>query len=147
MTTPDHDPPAPHRDQDDATEPAGAPELRYPDAETWVHLMFLPTFGWRVDDHTWRWCSQWWRHTEAVWRLELLWRSWEAHRLQPTGMSAWSVELDRHLRELLGPDGTFRQCRSADGDRDAHHTDQPIPAADLAPDGWWNSGTDPAGRH
>jgi hypothetical protein len=93
--------------------------------------------GWRVDGQRWHWCPQWWRHAEAIWRLELLWRSWEVSRLHATGMSTWSVELDRHLRELLGDDGPFRQCRVAEADRAARHTDLPHATADPAPHGWW----------
>jgi hypothetical protein len=101
--------------------------------------MFLPMFGWRVDGQRWQWCPQWWRHAEAIWRLELLWWSWEAHRLLATGMSAWSAELDRHLRELLGPDGPFVQCRGVEQDRPARHVDLPTATADLAPDDWWRA--------
>jgi hypothetical protein len=112
-------------------------QLRFPDVQAWVNGMFLPMFGWRVDGQRWHWCGQWWRHAEAIWRLELLWRLWEAYRLAATGMSAWSAELDRHLRELLGPDGPFRQCRIAQDDRPARHTDPPTATAEPAPDGWW----------
>ena len=94
-------------------------------------------FGWRVDGQRWHWCPQWWRHAEAIWRLELLWRSWEVQRLAATGMSAWSVEVDRHIHELLGDDGPFRQCRNAEDDRGARHADLPPATAEPAPDGWW----------
>lgn len=123
-------------DQTPAVLPAGPVELTFPSVEAWVHGLFLPMFGWRVDQR-WHWCPQWWRHAEAIWRLELLWRSWEVHRLAATGMSAWSVEIDRHLVELLGPDGPFRQCRGAEDDRDARHIDIPPATAEPAPEGWW----------
>jgi hypothetical protein len=123
------------------TAPGSDPEepvrLRFPDVESWVNGLFLPMFTWRVDGQRWFWCPQWWRHAEAIWRLELLWRSWEAARLRPTGMSPWSIELDRHLRELLGDEGPFRQCRPADGDRPARHVDPDVAIAQPAPTGWW----------
>lgn len=114
-------------------------DLYFPDVEAWVHGLFLPMFSWRVDGQRWHWCPQWWRHAEAIWRLELLWRSWEVHRMQPTGMSTWSVEADRHLTELLGPEGAFRQCRGADPDRAARHTPPVAATAEFAPAGWWNA--------
>lgn len=115
-----------------------APELRFAGVEAWVNGLFLPMFGWRVDGQRWHWCPQWWRHAEAIWRLELLWRSWEAARLQPTGMSSWSVEVDRHLHELLGSDGPLRQCRAEEEDREARHVDLPVPTTEPAPEGWWD---------
>jgi len=125
-------------DQAPATTPQASAKLRFPTVEAWVHGMFLPMFGWRVDGQRWHWCPQWWRHAEAIWRLELLWRSWEVNRLAATGMSAWSVEVDRHIHELLGDDGPFRQCRNAADDRGARHADLPPATAEPAPDGWWS---------
>jgi hypothetical protein len=125
---------------DDQGPPADSPpehELRFPDVESWVHGLFLPQFGWRIDGQRWFWCPQWWRHAEGIWRLETLWRSWEAHRLTATGMSSWSAELDRQLPELLGDAGTFRQCRTPDADREARHVDLPPATAEPAPEGWW----------
>lgn len=113
------------------------PSLLFPDVEAWVQAIFLPMFGWRIDGQRWCWCPQWWRHAEAIWRLELLWRSWEVARLHPTGMSSWSVEFDRHKYELLGEDSPFRQCRADDGDRKAHHSELKPATADYAPPSWW----------
>jgi hypothetical protein len=124
-------------DQSPAAAAQAPTKLKFPTVEAWVHGLFLPMFGWRVDGQRWHWCPQWWRHAEAIWRLELLWRSWEVGRLAATGMSAWSVEVDRHIHELLGEDGSFRQCRDAEDDRDARHTDLPPATAEPAPEGWW----------
>lgn len=117
----------------------GEPKLVFVTAEEWVTGLFLPMFSWRIDGQRWFWCPQWWQHAEAIWRLELLWRSWEAARLQPTGMSAWSMELDHHLRRLLGDEGPFRQCRAAEGDRPARHIDAEIATTQPAPVGWWET--------
>jgi hypothetical protein len=124
-------------DQAPAAKSAAPIKLRFPNVEAWAYGMFLPMFGWRIDGQRWHWCPQWWRHAEAIWRLELLWRSWEVSRQHATGMSNWSVEVDRHLRELLGDDGPFRQCRVTESDRAARHTDLPHASAEPAPDGWW----------
>lgn len=116
---------------------AEGPTLVFDRVEGWVTGLFLPMFSWRVDGQRWFWCPQWWRHAEAIWRLELLWRSWEAARLQPTGMSAWSMGLDHHLRQLCGDEGPFRQCRPADSDRQARHVDPDVAVAQPAPANWW----------
>lgn len=113
------------------------PKLVFEGVEQWVTGLFLPLYSWRVDGQRWFWCEQWWAHAEAIWRLELLWRGWEAARWQPTGMSAWSMELDHHVRELLGDEGPFRQCRSGEGDRKARHVDLETAMAQPAPAGWW----------
>ena len=125
-------------DQGAAVGEQDEPKLLFADVESWVQGLFLPMFGWRVDGQRWYWCPQWWRHAEAIWRLELLWRSWEAARLQPTGMSAWSTEFDRHKVELLGDEGPFRQCRPDDGDRAARHVELEPATAQSAPLGWWS---------
>lgn len=110
--------------------------LCFPNAERWVKELFLPVFSWRVDGRRWLWCSQWWRHAEAIWRLELLWRSWETARRYPTGMSSWSTELDSHLELLLGDQGPFRLCQ-AEGRRVAQHVDPEPVTAEPAPADWW----------
>jgi hypothetical protein len=130
-------------DQSGTTVGGGeAPRLLFPDLEAWVRGLFLPMFGWRIDGQRWFWCPQWWRHAEANWRLELLWRSWEAAKLHPLGMSGWSAELDRHKWELLGDGGPFRQCRAAERDRPARHVELEPAAAEPAPPGWWEVSTE-----
>jgi len=115
------------------------PKLTFETVEQWVTGLFLPLYSWRVDGQRWFWCEQWWAHAEAIWRLELLWRGWEAARWQPTGMSGWSMELDHHLRELCGDEGPFRQCRAGEGDRAARHVDPEAASAQPAPGGWWKA--------
>jgi hypothetical protein len=59
-----------------------------------------------------RWCAQWREHAEAIGRLEALWRSWEALRLDPgMCMATWLTNyLDPQLAVLLGRGGPFAQC-------------------------------------
>ncbi|MBG0741145.1 DUF4913 domain-containing protein [Paeniglutamicibacter antarcticus] len=41
-------------------------------------------------------------------RLEALWRSWEAARLEPTAMSGWwRDDVDHHMSILMSTEGTF----------------------------------------
>ena len=116
---------------------AGEPELFVPcfgSLEEWVASVFAPTFARRATP-TFRWCSEWWRHPEAISRLEALWRSWEALRTDPLlGMSTWySGHLDHQLPILTAAAGPFAEC-----DPTRHfppETDQL--AHTPAPNGWW----------
>ena len=62
-----------------------------------------------------RWCNQWQEHPEALTRLEALWRSWEALRLDTAlGVATWLTSyLDPQLATLFGRSGTFTQCTPA----------------------------------
>ncbi|WP_406054514.1 DUF4913 domain-containing protein [Kribbella sp. NBC_00889] len=73
------------------------------------------------------WCTQWWKHPEAVLRLSALWRAWEALRLEPgTGMSLWWRDhADPHMARLLDTNGPFKGCT-----RDQHQQNgklEPLP--------------------
>jgi hypothetical protein len=59
-----------------------------------------------------RWCPTWWDHTEAIYRLEALWRTWELYRLEPRlGIASWLRDfLDPQLGALTSPTGPFAQC-------------------------------------
>ena len=96
--------------------------------------MFAPTFARRAIP-TFRWCGEWWRHPEAISRLEALWRSWESLRTDPLlGMASWySGHLDQQLPILTAAAGPFAECDATrhfppETDRLAH---TPAPA------GWW----------
>ena len=102
--------------------------------EDWVASVFTPTFV-RRSTPTFRWCGQWWRHPEAISRLEALWRTWEVLRLDPLlGMANWYRDhLDHQLPVLTAAAGPFADCDPSrhfppETDRLAH-----VPA----PTGWW----------
>ena len=63
------------------------------------------------------WCPEWWRHAEAIARLDALWRAWEHLRLDPaTGMSVWFRDhADHHMAVLLSADGPFKGCKPDKG--------------------------------
>jgi hypothetical protein len=106
----------------------------YTAVEDWVTGYFLPMFR-RTLGGEFRWCAQWWRHSEAISRLGALWHAWEVLRLQPgTGIAAWYRDhLDHQLPILMGTRGPFYQCSEA-----AHR--EPREAAVMpAPDGWWDT--------
>ena len=74
-------------------------------------------------------CPQWWKHPEAIARMDALWRAFEQLRQDPgTGMSVfWRDHVDHHLTVLLDADGPFKGCE--DG-----HSEHPLgPLVDQQP--------------
>lgn len=106
-------------------------QREYPTLDGWVEGWLAPVFARNVGQ-TWRWCSSWWAHPEAVHRLEALHRGWEVARLDPNGraMLAWQRDLDAQLRELTSADGPFASCGRE------HRPPPPLPVV-AAPDGWY----------
>ena len=87
------------------------PEPVYSSVAAWVDGYFRMVFARSVGGEI-RWCDRWQEHPEAVTRLEALWRSWEALRLDANlGMATWLTSfLDPQLAALLSRSGTFAQC-------------------------------------
>ncbi|WP_072713697.1 DUF4913 domain-containing protein [Rhodococcus rhodnii] len=83
-----------------------------------------------------RWCPQWWTHSEALSRIESLWRAWEHLRLDgATGMSVWWRDhADHHMNALLSPDGTFAHCSVKNGHHDESSAIAPLPQHDPPPE-------------
>ncbi|MGS2805167.1 DUF4913 domain-containing protein [Nocardia sp. MW-W600-9] len=63
------------------------------------------------------WCPEWWRHTEAVIRLDALWQAWEHYRLEGgPGISVWFLDhADNHMAKLFDPRGPFKYCSVRNG--------------------------------
>lgn len=105
----------PHQRMRRRPQPDPEPENFYPDLAAFVSGFLAPTYAheWTKLSSEWRWCSRWWLHTEAVVRLEAMWRAWEALRLDPgTGASTWLLHhADPHLAALSSSSGPFRQCK------------------------------------
>jgi hypothetical protein len=106
---------------------AGAPAASnfYPDVAAFVAGFLAPVFAreWHEQDTERRWCSSWWLHTEAVVRLEALWKAWETLRHDPgTGASSWLRDhADPTLQALTHPLGPFARCKPG-----RHHTLPPL---------------------
>jgi hypothetical protein len=102
--------------------------------EDWVVSVFCPTYV-RRSTPSFRWCGEWWRHPEAISRLEALWRSWEALRLDPLlGMSTWySGHLDHQLPILTGAAGPFADCEATQHFPPEHDRLNHV----AAPADWW----------
>ncbi|MGF1660984.1 MAG: DUF4913 domain-containing protein [Kineosporiaceae bacterium] len=88
------------------------PATLFTDVEEFVAEYLTQVYRRHVEGRTRTWCPQWWRHAEAVIRLEGLWRAWEQLRTDPAfGMSTWYRDhADPHMAVLLDPDGPFRRC-------------------------------------
>jgi hypothetical protein len=102
----------------DLAEP---PRPYYPTLPDWIEQWLLPVYRRSITGHARAWCPEWWRHDEAVARLEALWRAWEHLRLDAAiGMSLWFRDhADHHLSVLLDADGPFKGC-------DAKHSERPL---------------------
>jgi hypothetical protein len=111
---------------------ADPPRLYYLTLAEWVQEWLFPVYRRSVLGHDRVWCPQWWRHAEAVARLESLWRAWEHLRQDAaTGLSVWFRDhADHHMTVLLDADGPFKGC-------DGRHSDRPLEALphDPPPEG------------
>lgn len=89
------------------------PEPYFPDLMTFVKDYLSPMYRRALSGTATTWCPEWWKHSEAIARLEALWRAWEFLRLDPhTGMSVWFRDhADHHMGVLLSSDGPFKGCK------------------------------------
>ena len=131
----------PDTDADDtatAEHAESGPRPFFPDVETWVRDWLAPVIA-RPQPSSMAWCPEWWRHAEAISRLEALWRAWENLRLDgTTGMSTWWRDhFDPHWRALTDVDTSpFADCHN--GHKDTLEPLSVVPA----PDGWWGPPAD-----
>ncbi|MEO5536020.1 MAG: DUF4913 domain-containing protein [Pseudolysinimonas sp.] len=90
------------------------PQLYFGSVDEFVREKLRYTYIRRVGPAgSYRWAAEWWRFPEAISRLDSLWRSWEALRLDGTfGMSVWWRDhADHHMRMLMATDGPFANSR------------------------------------
>ena len=94
------------------------PGLAYPTVEAWVSDYLAPNYPRDVTEpgsHH-HWCREWWKHSEALDRLDALWRAWETLRRDPTIGPAtwWTTYADPTMTTLMSPDGPFSRCRRSE---------------------------------
>ncbi|MDA8437534.1 MAG: DUF4913 domain-containing protein [Propionibacterium sp.] len=89
--------------------------------DAFVEEYLLPNWRHQMTSTT-HWCTYWWRHAEAITRLEALWEAFEVLRLQPApALSAlWRDHIDPHMRALTDETGTFNRCSTRPGEPPAH---------------------------
>jgi hypothetical protein len=106
------------------------PANYYANVYEFVADFLAPTFAHDVTDQdtSWRWCSRWFHHTEAVARLEGLWKAWEVLRQDSgTGASVWFRDhADPCIAALTAPQGPFARCSDT-----THRLPKPLPLALL----------------
>ena len=52
-------------------------ENYYPHVYAWVQGFLAPAYAHELGHgESWRWCSKWWNHAEALIRLEAAWKAW-----------------------------------------------------------------------
>lgn len=107
--------------------------------DTFVEEYVLP--NWRHTPADSRWCATWWRHAEAVTRLEAVWEAFEVMRLEPAPSLStwWRDHLDVHMRALTAVEGTFAGCTASKHTK--VHDQQPQWTADAPAAGAFH--TDP----
>lgn len=121
------------------TRATGQVVPEFASVDAFVEEYVLP--NWRYTPAESRWCATWWRHAEAVARLEAVWEAFEVMRLEPAPSLStwWRDHLDVHRRALTSVEGTFASCSASKHSK--VHDQQPLWAADEAPDGAFH--TDP----
>nr|WP_173160869.1 DUF4913 domain-containing protein [Arthrobacter sp. 68b]AKG47409.1 hypothetical protein [Arthrobacter sp. 68b] len=105
---------------DDEESPAGGqsnaesePELVYSSAvEFFADLLALSYVREVNEGAAYAWCPEWYKHPEALIRMEAIWRAWEHLRLEPAlGVSTWWLNhADPHMRVLMDKEGPFKKC-------------------------------------
>lgn len=102
-------------------------------SEQFLIHQLLPLYIRIIDSRNNTWCRQWFRHPEALSRVDALWRAWEHLRLDgKTGMSVWWKDhADPQMAVLLSRKGPFYEC-----DLNRHKEPDPMPC-DIAPEGWF----------
>jgi hypothetical protein len=123
---------------DDVDDEADAPALFYPDLNAFVSDFIACIYERPLPNSRRTWCPKWWRHDEAVYRLQALWMSWEHMRVNdgPVGAATWLVNYaDPIMSVLLDVEGAFKGCSVETGHRDARpHEDARLPC-DAPPEG------------
>lgn len=103
----DTEPAAAESDQEDEDD---EPQLMFGSVDEFVRVWLRHTYKRRVDGSKTLWAADWWRYTEAVNRLDVLWRAWEQMRREPgASMSSWWRDhADHHMTVLLSDTGPFK---------------------------------------
>lgn len=112
-------------ESDETEEPVG-PALYFPTLDRFVSEYLALVYRRDLKTASMRWCPEWFKHAEAIARLEAIWRAWELLRLDPgEGASNWwLVHCDPHMRVLMSETGPFRNCRDS---KHAEERSLPLP--------------------
>ncbi|MDO5049363.1 MAG: DUF4913 domain-containing protein [Actinomycetaceae bacterium] len=95
--------------------------LYYPNLDAFVRDFLSTIYDRALPKGRMTWCPQWWKHAEAVYRLQALWLSWEYMRVNegPVGTVQWLVSYaDPIMNVLFDNDGPFKGCSVEGGHRE-----------------------------
>lgn len=93
-------------------------QLYYTNLDEFVREFLMPVYRRRVDEEgraQLRWSARWWESSEALVRLDAMWRAWERLRQDAaTGTSTWFRDHgDYHMGILMSPQGPFAKSKDA----------------------------------
>lgn len=118
-------------DVEDEVEADEPPGLLYSSVDAFVEDFLAVIYERPLPNGRRTWCPQWWKHDEAVYRLQALWLSWEATRLNDGALASatWLVNYaDPIMNVLLDVEGPFFRCSVEHGHRDERpHEDARLP--------------------
>ncbi len=111
----------------------------YPDFVTFAEQWLFPFITVRLAEanreHTWTWCSQWWRHRAVAVRIAHLHRAFEAMRADKNaaGLSTFILHhLDSHFGVILdAANGPLHRCTRT------KHVALPSLSCEPVPPGWF----------
>ena len=89
------------------------PELVYSSAVEFFAELLAQSYVREVNEGAaFAWCPEWYKHPEALIRMEAIWRAWEHLRMEPAlGISTWWLNhADPHMRVLMDKEGPFKKC-------------------------------------
>lgn len=114
------------QEDDDLDEPE-PPSLLYPRLDLYVEDFLAVIFERPLPNGRRTWCPQWWKHDEAVYRLQALWLSWEYMRVNDgaNGPATWLVNYaDPIMAVLFDVEGPFKGCSVEHGHREERPHDE-----------------------
>ena len=113
-------------EEDDFEEPE-PPALLYPRLDLYVEDFLAVIYERPLPNGRRTWCPQWWKHDEAVYRLQALWLSWEYMRVHDgaNGPATWLVNYaDPIMAVLFDVEGPFKGCSVEHGHREERPHDE-----------------------
>ncbi|MEJ5869370.1 DUF4913 domain-containing protein [Pseudokineococcus sp. 5B2Z-1] len=125
----------------EVVSPDQPPALFYATLPDFVEGFLATTYARSFDLRELTWCPQWWRHSEAVVRLDAIWRAWEHLRKDPTvGTSTWLLQHgDPNMNVLMSADGPLKGCSPDKGHREPPWRRLPL---EKPPPGLYDAGDD-----
>lgn len=114
-----------------------SPALYFANLEEFVNRFVRFVWARKLSPSSTVWCDQWWKHDEAQYRLEALWRSFEVMRVESpqSGPASWLINVaDPIMSALMDPTGTFRSCSGG------HAAQAPLPVSPCPPELWQERG-------